>query len=337
MSQPLRRLAFVCLALALAVGTGAMGCTQEPKETATLVPTEGPAQEESPTVAFRVELPVTSTPTQPAEPTQPAQPTQPTGAAQATQARTPVPSPTRAPTNTPRPTKTPWPTRAPTSVPAQDSGMVYVPGGDFVFGSSEGKEDESPQQTIHVDGFNIDIRPVACAEYARFVEATGHKPPRDWKDGQIPSGKENHPVVWVSWDDAAAYAKWAGKRLPKEIEWEKAARGTDGRKYPWGDTFDGGKCNSREANLKMTSPVGQFPEGASPYGVLDMAGNVWEWTTDWYEAYRGSVYKLDRFGTTYRVLRGGSWFDGADAVCTTTRNSAKPGFTFSTIGFRCAK
>lgn len=330
-----RRFAFICL-LAFLLAFTSVGCANEPepKETAmvvskgeptqeaTVVSQEEPPQKATPT-AFRVEIPVTATPS--ATPTQ------------VDEKGTPLPTDTPAPTNTPRPTKTPWPTRAPTSAPADDPDMAYVPGGEFVFGNDGGKEDESPQQTVQMDGFNIDIHPVTCAEYRKFVEATGHRAPRNWKEGQLPAGQENNPVVWVSWEDATAYAKWAGKRLPTETEWEKAARGSDGRQYPWGDTFDSSRCNSREANLKKTSPVDQFPNGASPYGTLDMAGNVWEWTADWYDAYRGSLYKLDRFGTTYKVLRGGSWFDGADAVRTTTRNSAKPSFSFSTIGFRCAK
>ncbi len=274
----------------------------------------------APTAEFRVELPVSATPT----------PAPSTGG-------TPLPTNTLGPTNTPRPTKTPWPTRAPTSAPADDPSMVYVPGGPFLLGSDKGHEDESPQQTVEVAAFNIDKNPVTNVEYKKFVDATGHRAPRHWQDGKIPAGKEDHPVVWVSWDDAAAYAAWAGKRLPTEIEWEKAARGTDGRVYPWGNTFDAALCNAQEASRGDTTPVGQYPGGASPSGALDMAGNVWEWTADWYQGYRGSVYQMDLYGTTNRVLRGGSWFDAADLVRTTARNSAKPDFRFSTIGFRCAR
>jgi len=319
MSHAAHRSAFLCLFSALVLASLVLGCTKEPVEAPTAPPSDESTQKVTPTTAFRVELPATPTPTRVAE------------------EGTPLPTDTPAPANTPRPTKTAWPTLAPTSAPASDPGMVYIEGGEFTFGSDEGKEDESPQQTIHIDAFNIDIHPVTCAEYREFIDAAGHRPPRNWKDGHIPSGREDHPVVWVSWHDAVAYAEWAGKRLPTEMEWEKAARGTDGRDYPWGNEFDSGKCNSKEANLGETSPVGQFPEGASPNGTLDMAGNVWEWTADWYDAYRGSVYELDRFGTTYRVFRGGSWFDGADAVRTATRNSGMPDFSFSTIGFRCAK
>jgi formylglycine-generating enzyme required for sulfatase activity len=250
---------------------------------------------------------------------------------------TAAPTPTPGPTNTPRPTKTTWPTQAPTSAPAEDEGMVYVPGGEFIFGRDGGPEDESPEQVVQVAGFNIDKYPVTNADYKVFVDATGHREPRHWKEGQIPEGKEDHPVVWVSWEDATAYAQWAGKRLPTEVEWEMAARGIEGWAYPWGNDFDSAKCNSAEAGLGDTSPVGAYPEGVSPYGAEDMCGNVMEWTTDWYAAYRGSLYTNERYGETHKVLRGGSWFDPADAVRTTTRKSAKPDFRFSTIGFRCAK
>jgi len=204
-------------------------------------------------------------------------------------------------------------------------------------GSDTGKEDESPQQEVILDAYNIDIYPVTNAEYKKFVDATGHKPPRNWKNGTYPEGKADHPVVWVTWYDAQAYAEWVGKRLPTEAEWEKAARGTDGRIYPWGNEFDKNKCNSREAGIKDTVPVGSYPDNASPFGVYDMAGNVWEWTADWYDAYRGSLYEFNRFGEKYKVLRGGSWYDGADFVRCSARNSADPNFSFSTIGFRCAE
>lgn len=214
---------------------------------------------------------------------------------------------------------------------------MYIPGGEFILGSDTGNEDETPQQTIFIDAFNIDIYPVTNAQYKEFVDATGHAPPRHWENGTYPEGTADHPVTWVTWYDAQAYAEWAGKRLPTEFEWEKAARGTDGRIYPWGNEFDPSKCNSRESGLKGTSPVGSYPEGVSPYGVFDMAGNVWEWTADWYKAYRGSIYELGRYGERYKVLRGGSWYDGQDSVRTTTRKSFDPNQGFSTIGFRCAE
>ena len=320
MPKALPRLAIMRVVAALLVAAILSGCSKAPTGQPTVAPTSAESAPTS-TIAFRVELPVTATPTQ----------------AVANEQGTPLPTYTPAPTATSKPTKTPWPTKAPTSAPVDDPNMVYIPGGEFLLGADGGPENESPAQTIFVDAFNIDKYPVTNAQYKEFVDATGHRIPRHWKDGQIPEGKDDHPVVWVSWEDAAAYASWAGKRLPTEVEWEKAARGEDGLKYAWGDAFDSAKCNSREAALKDTNPVGVYPDGASPYGAEEMCGNVWEWTADWYQAYRGSVYHLDRYGETYRALRGGSWFDGADAVCTTTRNSGKPTFMFSTIGFRCAK
>jgi formylglycine-generating enzyme required for sulfatase activity len=270
------------------------------------------------TLAFKVELPVTDTPT----------PVVVDG--------TVMPTETPGPTNTPAPTRTPWPTKAPTSGPAEDPGMVYVPGGTFIFGSMD-KPEESPRQEAEIDGFNIDVLPVSSADYAAYVAATGVDAPRNWQDGSIPAGKEQHPVVWVSWEDASAYCAWAAKRLPTEMEWEKAARGEEGQNYPWGDSFDSTKVNSVESGLGDTSPVGSYPAGASPYGVMDMAGNVWEWTADWFDAYRGSLFYMERFGETHKVYRGGSWFDGADSVTTTIRGAGEPVFKFSTLGFRCAK
>ena len=270
------------------------------------------------TVAFKIEMQVTDTPVV------------------ATANGTALPTNTPGPTSTPRPTRTAWPTKAPTSAPVDDGTMVYVPGGEFIFGS-DAIDEESPQQVASLDGFNIDKYPVTNAEYKLFIDATGHRAPRNWKEGAIPAGKENHPVVWVSWDDANAYAAWAGKRLPTEMEWEKAARGTEGLRYPWGNDFDSAKINSQEAGLGDTNEVGGYAAGASPYGAEEMCGNVMEWTADWYQPYRGSVYSLERYGETYKVIRGGSWFDGADAVQTTTRKSGAPDFRFSTIGFRCVK
>jgi len=312
----------IVMLVALSVALVTASCTVARTPTpggSSVVSTVAPASDAIPTPEFKIELPISPTPTQ-----EPAA----VGAA--------APTDTPGPTSTPRPTKTPWPTRAPTAAPVDDESMVYIEGGEFVFGRDDGPEDESPEQIVQLDGFNIDRYPVTNAEYREFVEATGHRAPRHWKDGTVPAGKEDHPVIWVSWDDAAAYAAWAGKRLPTELEWEKAARGTDGRAYPWGDTFDAALCNSQEGGVGDTSPVSSKPDGASPYGVEDLSGNVWEWTADWYQAYRGSLYQLEAYGETDRTLRGGSWFDGADQVRATVRNKAKPSFRFSTIGFRCA-
>jgi formylglycine-generating enzyme required for sulfatase activity len=241
------------------------------------------------------------------------------------------------PTATLQPSSTPRPAATPTSAPSGKPNTVYIPGGEFVLGSDTGSEDETPRQSLTLSAYNIDLYPVTNAEYKGFVGETGRAAPRNWADDDFPSGLDNHPVTWVNWQDAADYCAWAGKRLPTEFEWEMAVRGTDGRTYPWGDVFDADKCNSKESNLKGTTAVGAYPDGQSPFGIFDGAGNVWEWTSDWYQAYRGSLYELSRYGTQFKVLRGGSWFDGQELQRTTARKSFDPNQGFSTIGFRCAE
>ena len=164
-------------------------------------------------------------------------------------------------------------------------GMVLVPAGEFIMGSSESDswadEDELPQRVVHLPAFLIDQLEVSNIEYKKFIDATSWQPPPSWKDRLYPDGTDFIPVTEVTWWDATAYARWAGKRLPTEAEWEKAARGTDGRRFPWGDKF------SREAanNDKNLLPVGSMPKGASPCEAVDMAGNVAEWTASIYAPY----------------------------------------------------
>lgn len=193
--------------------------------------------------------------------------------------------------------------------------MVFVPAGTFLMGN-EG-------QSVYVGDFWIDKFPVTNAEYARFVDATGCNPPEHWESRTPPQEIADHPVVYVNWCDAVTYAEWAGKRLPTEEEWEKAARGMDGRVYPWGDDFDKDKCNSEESGIHGTTPVGRYsPEGDSPYGCVDMAGNVWEWTAS----------DCDK---NNKVLRGGSWNDDAYIVRSAHRSRFFPSFGTSHWGFRC--
>lgn len=259
---------------------------------------------------------------------------------------TPVPHP---PTPTPMPTPTPAPTlppeaeatASPTPLRITDI-MVEVPAGPFTTGSEAGNEDEAPAHEVDLPAFEIDKFEVTNADFAQFVEATGYQTDAD-KEGRTKNwrstaeGKDNHPVVFVSWNDAMAYCQWVGKRLPTEAEWEKAARGTDGRIYPWGDEWDPAKANVKETGLRGTAAVGSFGAGASPYGAEDMAGNVWEWTVDWYEAYPGSDYQSDYFGQQFRVLRGGGWFETAEWVRTTVRNANSAIAANDDIGFRCAR
>ena len=163
--------------------------------------------------------------------------------------------------------------------------MVFIPSGEFHMGSLEddrfAEGDEEPQRVINLPAFYIDKLEVSNIEYKRFTDATGCRTPEHWKDGEYAEGTDFYPVAEVSWYEATAYAKWVGKRLPTEAEWEKASRGTDARRFPWGDEFDQDFAN-REKDFE---PVASYFEGASPYEALNMAGNVAEWTATAYEAY----------------------------------------------------
>lgn len=236
--------------------------------------------------------------------------------------------------------------------------MVLVPAGEFLMGSSdlelevflrthpswklEWLDIEQPQHRVTLDDFYIDKTEVTNAEYKRFVDATGHPPPRHWENGEIPAGQENYPVVNVHLpDDAQAYAAWAGKRVPTEAEWEKAARGTDGRIYPWGNDWDPEKANVLGSKYNGPAPVGSYPEGASPYGALDMAGNVWEWCSDWYAAdyYVSSPLRNPQGPSEgdFRVVRGGSWFDPPEYARCAFRYGLYPRRLFPIRGFRCVQ
>jgi serine/threonine-protein kinase len=196
-----------------------------------------------------------------------------------------------------------------------DATMLTIPAGDFWMGDE--------RQRVHVDAFQISKYAVTNAQYKRFVEATGHPAPAHWQGRGIPAGKALHPVVFVSWFDAQAYARWAERRLPSEAEWEKAARGIDGREYPWGDWAEG-RCNTREAKIGDTTPVGQYcPRGDSPYGCVGMAGNVWEWTTP-------------RSLSVNPVVRGGSWNYLRGVARCTYRIRHNPSAVNAELGFRLA-
>ena len=216
--------------------------------------------------------------------------------------------------------------------------MVRIPAGEFLMGTRAEDVDalaqkydidrkyiarEVRQRKVFMEEFEIGKYPVTNFEYRAFVQDTGREPPRHWEGDQYPEELGDHPVVNVSWHDALAYCEWlsqkTGKpyRLPTEAEWEKAARGTDGRQFPWGDEWDESKCNTTEGGPGATTPVGQYsPEGDSPYGVADMAGNVWEWCADWFQAYPGNSFPDKDYGEKYKLLRGGSWyFDQRLARC----------------------
>ena len=190
--------------------------------------------------------------------------------------------------------------------------------------------------------YEIDLYDVTNAHYKQFVDATGRRPPSHWRGNEYLSGKANHPVTFVSWGDADAYCRWDGKRLPTEAEWEKAARGTDGRVFPWGNQFEAKRANVPPLGLKETTPVDAFPEGRSPYGLYDMSGNVFQWTSDWFLPYPGNAVPHPNYGEKLKVLRGGSFFDCSYYRCglsfqTFNRISLAPTTRAISAGFRCAR
>lgn len=240
--------------------------------------------------------------------------------------------------------------------PRDYSEMIFIPEGEFLMGSTNAQieealelaktrhqkavaswfSDEAPMNRVRTEAYLIDKFPVTNEQFEKFVAATDYPAEGDWRRYFTP-GREAHPTVMVSWNDAQAYAKWADKRLPSEAEWEKASRGTDGRKYSWGNKWDGARLNSLEKGPHTTTPVGQYPEGASPYGVMDTLGNVWEWTSDPYKAYAGSNHRSDKFGDRYRVFRGGSWNNYQYNNRCANRHREEPNYTCMSHGFRCSR
>jgi formylglycine-generating enzyme required for sulfatase activity len=234
----------------------------------------------------------------------------------------------------------------PATVP-EFSGMVYIPPGEFLMGSTLddlgdlGEQDEFPQRRVWVDGYYIDVHEVTNAQYKVFVDSTGILAPYLWEDGNYPVGRDGYPVTDISWEEAAAYARFAGKRLPTEEEWEKAARGTDGRSYPWGDKF-----NAHIVDMKNLRPVVSEEENRSPFGVYDMAGNAAEWVDAWYAAYpREPGQKIPKEVTTrkqkfpkekYKVYRGGGYNTYGKYLRCANREREKPEKKWRYIGFRCA-
>ena len=212
--------------------------------------------------------------------------------------------------------------------------MVLVPAGTFLMGSTSGDPDEKPAHNVYVDAFYIDTHEVTVRQYQRFLRETGHPKPDFW----FPDlDRPTDPVVGVSWHDAAAYAAWAGKRLPAEAEWEYAARGGMLKSvYPWGDKPDTGYANFSSFGI---APVASFkPNG---YGIYDMAGNVWEWCADWYasEYYNARAGKNPQGPVTgtHKVLRGGAWYCYEQQVRVANRYYALPDAKSYNVGFRCVK
>ncbi|MEV5296480.1 SUMF1/EgtB/PvdO family nonheme iron enzyme [Amycolatopsis methanolica] len=198
--------------------------------------------------------------------------------------------------------------------PADGSTMVKVDGSVFLSGPSN--------EPIWVSDFYIDVYPVTNSQYAQFLTATGHPAPQRWSEENVEK-LGDHPVVFVTWNDATAYAKWAGKALPTSQQWEKAARGTRGAVYPWGDQPTPAKCNVRENGVGSTTPVDCYQTGISPYGVYDMCGNVWEWCST--ETRHGRY-----------ELKGGAWTSPFDRATPSSFNDAAATMCDDDTGFRCA-
>lgn len=224
---------------------------------------------------------------------------------------------------------------SPTPSPAN---MVRIPGGVFRMGNDAGDEYEKPAHREVVRPFLMDANEVTCEEYLIFVKAKNHRIPTNWMGGQYPAGAAKEPVTGVDWDDATAYAKWIGKRLPTEEEWEFAARGTDGRSYPWGSEWRADVANAGNTNGGQLVDVGSYPAGKGPFGTMDMIGNAWEWTASEWRGYPGGPIPPDA-SNQLRVIRGGYWGSSAAKATTTFRRGwdargAEKGY--QNTGFRCA-
>jgi formylglycine-generating enzyme required for sulfatase activity len=218
-----------------------------------------------------------------------------------------------------------------------NSVMIAIPAGVFIMGSNTGDTEEKPVHKVYLDAYEIGRYEVTVAQYRAFCTATGRQMPKapswGWRD--------DHPIVNVTWSDAEAFCEWAGGRLPTEAEWEKAARGTHARVYPWGDVWDRSMCANGELDLKSTAPVGSSPRGASPYGCLDMAGNVWEWCADWYgpDYYKTSPARNPTGPDSgeYRIMRGGCFYSYEGGTRCTYRGNYFPSGSWYSGGFRMAR
>lgn len=226
-------------------------------------------------------------------------------------------------------------------------GMVLIPAGEFIMGASaedgligiDVGVDQTPRHQVYLKSYFIDQYEATIGEYRRYIAETGARPPEIWKPfpGRL-EPKDAYALFDISYPDAEAYCRWKGKRLPTEAEWEKAAKGTDGRKWPWGDDLSKGATNTLGSGPNWVAPPGSFLKDVSPYGLYDMGGNVMEWTSSWYLPYPGSDLKRDAFGEKYKVLRGGSWTSSLTPFGRTTHRLpvlswiAQPDF-----GVRCAK
>ena len=219
--------------------------------------------------------------------------------------------------------------------PTAPPGMAYVPGGEFLMGSDQGEVPERPPHKQAVTPFFIDLNEVTNHEYEEFIEETDRRAPSSWHRGHHPEGGGDLPVTGISWEDASEYAKWAGKRLPTEQEWEFAARGNDGRRYPWGNDWNKNVANAHTSSHGRVERVGEHTLGQSPFGAIDMIGNVWEWTASDFTAYPSGELP-PQTASGLKVIRGGGWSsDSKEATATFRKGSSPRGG--KDIGFRCVK
>jgi len=217
-------------------------------------------------------------------------------------------------------------------------GMVYVEEGEFIAGSSTAFDYESPQHIVSLKGFYIDKYEVTNQQYKKFIDATGYPAPIDWRNNTFRPGEDSLPVVNISYYNALAYAKWAGKRLPTEQEWEKTARYNDGRRYPWGNTWRKTCANVRPViGFSKLKPIGSYPDGVSKYGAYDMAGNVWEWTDSSFLPYPGNKVFNQNYNEKNKVIRGGSYRQSELIAECCRRDFLEMNSTRTDVGFRCAK
>ena len=234
--------------------------------------------------------------------------------------------------------------------------MMLVPAGEFIMGTNRTDpenthlkigtvkplyKDQHPEHKVHLDAFYIDQYEVTNREYKRFIDTTQFPDlPGHWEEGTFPEGKGGLPVTNITWREAFTYALWAGKRLPTEAQWEKAARGTDGRLFPWGDEYNKGWTNVGIDGAKALAAGGSYPKDVSPFIIYDMAGNVMEWTSSWYQPYPGNAYQFKKFGKEFKVLRGNGFQKGGHYFLEAYRyafyrTEAKPDEYFENVGFRC--
>ena len=234
--------------------------------------------------------------------------------------------------------------------------MLLVPAGEFTMGTNRSDpenthlkigtvkplyKDQHPERKVYLDAFYIDQYEVTNREYKKFIDATQFPElPGHWEEGRYPEGTGALPVTNVTWNEALTYALWAGKRLPTEAQWEKAARGADGRLFPWGNEYEKGWANVGVDGAKELVAGGSYPKDVSPYKIFDLAGNVMEWTASWYQPYPGNDYQFKKFGKEFKVLRGNGFQRGGHYFLEAYRyafyrTEARPEEYFENVGFRC--